>query len=202
MSFSSLDNVKIDLGITDTSLDASLTRWITAAEASIAEYLGYPLELGYREHSTFIRLPKTEITVPFYPLKDVTKIVVDGETWLDQENSIEAGDGYHFETYGEIYAPYGCYFCGQVDIELSSGFDVSGSCRDLPYSIEMAVSWIVSGWKSKSERDPNVKAEAIPGVYSVQFDTTLTGSGNSIMGGVGQTLGEILEPFRIMGVAG
>ncbi|MEM9043511.1 MAG: phage head-tail connector protein [Pseudomonadota bacterium] len=199
----SLDDLKTDLGITGTDKDTELNRFASIASVAVEKHLGFPIERTTSTYSTYERDKVRSITIPFFPVHAITRLVVDGRTWLDtgSDPAIEPRAGFGFTKTGILRAPRYCHFCGDIEIDLESGFYLADDAgpppvvRDLPIAFESAVSGIVRYMLSDRDRDPNVKTESVPGVYTVTFD----GSGPRPVG-LPEESKRALEPYQLRGL--
>lgn len=203
MQLVSIDDVKLDLGIADGDRDALIGRLVTRASAEVAQVVGYPIPRATREHVEAVRHPSRRLLVPFLPLHDVRAVTVDGVTWfdLDAAEPSQPAAGFSFTEWGQIEAPDGCHFRGRVEVRLVSGYRLAdtgtpGEERDLPVAFEAAVAEIVRQRLNSVGRDDNVRAESVPGVYSVTF-----GSDTPSAVGVPPSVWQMLAPYRLVRAA-
>jgi hypothetical protein len=189
MKLTTLENLKLDLGIEGTDEDAFLDRAILIASAQVASVVGYEIE---REART-IRLHSVEaaafVMVDALPLHAVTKVTVEGEVWLDDDFRIDAGTGFAFTPWGVIRAPYGKAFVGEIEIKLESGYILDDPDRDLPLAFESAVAEIVKLRRFAKDRDPSVQSESVPGVHSVTY---IQGNTDTVP----KSAFDLLDPYR------
>jgi hypothetical protein len=202
MKLVSLADLKLDLGVADATHDALLDRLNEIASAEVLDIVGYPVERAVRVHADYVATPARAISIPFAPLHDVTKLVVDGVTWLDTGEGVEAEKGFGFTPWGVIRAPYGKRFFREIEITIESGYYLADDegppavTRDLPLAFERAVAEIIRPRFHAVERDPSVRAEAVPGVYSVTF---ADGGGGSLK--APPSAYDALAPYRLVRVA-
>jgi hypothetical protein len=200
MQLISLDNLKLDLGVADNERDALLERLNDKASAEVEAVVGYPIERAVRTHKEHVSRASTQLLIPFLPLHAVTKITVAGEVWFDlnADPAIEPGNGFGFTQWGTVLAPYGCAFAGDVELELESGFRLENTLehdRDVPLAFENAVGEIVKQRLHAIGRDPNIRTESVPGVFSVTF-----GNETASATGVSPLVWQMLAPYRIVRV--
>lgn len=198
MKLITLENLKLDLGVTGADQDATLERLNEKASAEVEEFVGYPIARAARTHVVRLREPSGYCLIPFVALQSVAKITVEGDVWLDTAATppIDPGKGFGFTSWGTIRAPYGRAFVGEVEIAFTSGYLLEGAGRDLPLAFENAVAEIVKQRLHAIGRDPNIRAEAVPGVYSVTF-----GGDTPSATGVSTLVEQLLAPHRLVRVS-
>lgn len=198
MPLVALADIKAGLRITGSADDALITSLEVRAQALIEDYLGYPLELSAaRSFQRRFDVPARSFQVPFGKVRSISRLVIGGQVILDTTEGIVAGEGFAVRESGLIYPPDCVAFCGEVDVTFESGYrlaDDGADLRDLPAGIEHAAIETVGGLLARAGRDPNVTAEAVPGVSSVQYERAL------IAQGLPPTAVEALQRFMIRGI--
>lgn len=197
-----LDDLKTDLGIEGTSEDSLLTRLSALAGEVIEKHVGYPIERSTHIYTVTERDRLRTLTIPFYPVHAVTKVTVDGVVWIDEDDpDIETPADWRFTQWGALYAPGYRRFCGEIEVELESGYYLADDAgppavtRDLPLAFELASAEIVKDVRAERLREPGVKSEQIPGVMSVTYERAIRG-----MGELPDTATRFLAPYRAVRV--
>lgn len=159
--------VKQELGITDTSADNKLLNYIRQASDLIARYCNRSFGLQTVEEvflDVCFRGPialRHRPVVSIISLVESTSVIDPADYELDKERGM-----LHRATFGGL----GWHWAGDIVVEYQAGYDL---LNDYPYDIERACVLLVKQSYFASTRDPTIRSEDIPGVasYSYGFGT-------------------------------
>src|SRR5262245_289860 len=186
-----LDDLKLELGITGTTEDAALQARITRLSEQIAEYCDRVL--GLREvEETFAftgngccRCPCAGPT-PFplvltqYPVTEITSLT---------RNDVEiTPDEYDLDAEAGLIWPRAGLWSGRIVAHYSGGYDLPDGA---PATLESAVIETVRVRRAFSAADPTIRDVSHLGVSVGYYSQPLTSSG-----GMSQSVAESLDPFR------
>lgn len=190
-----LERVKLELGITSDTSNDLLSAKINEASSAIQAYLGFVLG---RETVTETFRPDTyhvwreQLLLTRTPVVSITSAEEDDVTVETDEYEVDSGTGSLYRLDSSGYRS--CWqFCKSAEVVYVAGYKMPGEVgRNLPEAIEAACIALVRSFWFNRTRDPLVKSEEIPGVMSQSY----------WIGGVGQS-GELppdvitmLHPFR------
>lgn len=180
-----LATAKEELGIAaeDTSQDAKLTRWIHEVSGQICAYCDRILG---RE------TVKQTFTMGWYgylgPLTLTRRPVAYIDSISAGEQLLTTADYRYAPTSGLLYRNYGRWV-GDVVVQYQAGYQLLG---ELPYDLERACLLLLQ-YRQTTPRDQSIRAESVPGVYSVDYWVgTVPGSSNSMPADVIS----LLTPYR------
>jgi Phage gp6-like head-tail connector protein len=187
-----LATAKEELGITDNSQDAKLTRWIHEASGAINAYVDRILA---REtvRETFVT-DATGFLGPL-PLRRYPVAFIDS---LSMGGQSQVAGTYRFDMFkGLLYLNFGRWF-GEVVVQYQAGYQLLG---ELPYDLERAclllLQWRMSS-SGSSGRDPSIRAESVPGVYEVQYWVGSVPGGSTAA--LPADVTALLAPYKDVGV--
>ena len=194
-----LTTVKAELGITNTSEDANIAKWITQASGEIASYCNRTLvketvKQVYRV--LFVRGLQREheeqIVLSRAPVSSITSAVLDGTALVEGTDYERDADGhlYRLDTYGNAVR----WFFGRLEVTYQAGYDLTDA-RISPV-IRACIS-LVKLIRSASTRDPLVKQESVQGVGEVQY---WVGGVPGTVGNLPPDIQAMLDPFRDVAV--
>lgn len=190
-----VDVVKSELGISDTSQDTLLAKLIDQASDAIVSFCGRPFAReDYRE--TVPGYGTNRLLLSRTPIVQISSVVADSEIITDYllENA-EAGILYRKR--GWQWAPtLGWHITWQpvggsenlnFTVDYTAGYVLpgdEGDTRTLPHDIERACIDTVKAWFHARERDPAVTGEGV-GDYQASYAQGLPAS-----------VRQLLEPWR------
>jgi hypothetical protein len=171
-----LATIKDELGITDTSLDAKLSRYITEASGIIAEWCNrvFAIETvtetmrNASRRSYSISNPwqgqQQALILQRYPVVSLISIS-ENDVLLDPSNyEVDAinGEIQRLDSNGQ----YSLWSAAKIVINYSAGFALP---TGLPSGIERACIMLVKQFAASGDRDPMVQSERTDGIGSTQF---------------------------------
>jgi len=176
-----LSQVKLHLGIDTDDLNTYLGEVIKMVSAQIEAYLNYPL--GQRTITETLPSDASHhLRLSFWPIVSVEHVKYDGTTVATTDYTLQEPEK------GLIYNDEGWIYTGQeftYEVKYVHGYvlpSFTSGTRDLPYDLEMAaIAAIKEAYYSRNV-NPNIKSEAVQGVYSVSY---ANGGGGSVAGGGG-----------------
>lgn len=189
-----LATVKAALGITDTSEDANLSKYITQASGDIRAYCNRIfLKQTYKEtfRVLFVRGLQREhldqVCLSVSPLATIDSLTLDSATLTENTDFERDGEGnlYRLDAYGNGVR----WYFGRLVVQYDAGWEYTS----LPSPIGHACIDLVKLARSASTRDPLVKAESIPGVGDVQY---WIGDVPGTVGNLPPNIQAELDPFR------
>lgn len=188
-----LDTLKDELGITDSSQDTRLQRWISDSSAQIADYCNrvFGWELVEETFQT-ARLERhsEELRLSRWPVTEVDSVMVDGMALTTDDWEVDdrtgalyrLADGHRIRWHGRtIVVTYG------------GGYHLLG---DFPRSLEQATLVIMRQRRAAVIRDPSVRSENVPGVYEVSYFNPVSGSSTSDDGAMPPEAASLLDRHR------
>lgn len=172
-----LTTVRDELGLTDTTSDTKLTRYINAASKKISQYCNRvfvteTVQETWRAPANpsgglAYNLSDEPLHLSRWPVQSITSVVVDGAAPLvantDYIFEPDTGNLYRLDANGRYaawsfnYTLVVTYVAGYVDQEDDVAFAALNLVRLLWYS---------------QPRDPTIKSESTVGVDSVTYDTS------------------------------
>lgn len=189
----SLTNAKAELGITVTTYDTILARYITSASAAASQYCnrvfvveGVQDQMFSIRDSVLFRNRADVLQLSRWPVVDIISVVVDGTTLVENTDFLTDtvnGQLTRIDSDG-LRTPW----CGQsIIVNYESGYEA------IPADIEDAVLRMVASRYSAKGRDRNVKAETVDGVGSRQY-WIATGAE---AGNMSPDVSDILDNYRV-----
>jgi hypothetical protein len=179
INLTTLDNLKLELGITDTDSDDQLELWIAQASAVAARYCNrvlavetvtetfrnagsYPYEWFYRcgEGRSF-----DGITLTRYPIVSIASVTVDGTVLDTSEYEHDETEVYRLSTAGY---PTRWWFGKSIVVSYVAGYTipVTAAYADL----ERAVIAMIRDFRAVTLReDPNLKRRRTDGVSELEW---------------------------------
>jgi hypothetical protein len=193
-ALTTLDTVKSVLGISGSTDDSYLTLAIGQASGLIANYCNRVFALETVQDAIRPSIDTYPWNVPGglspvqltrWPVTTITSVTEDGTT-------LTAGTGYEVDkARGQLWrldmnGNLMAWRTVRIVVAYAGGYVLppSGS-RTLPVDLEMATIDMVKAQYMARSRDPLLKGEAVPGVYSAQYDlSSNAGSGlpDSVVG--------------------
>lgn len=155
-----LATVKVDFGISDTSQDVKIARWIKEASGEIARYCNRTFGLE-RVRETFY-FPTGNFDGQIYltrtPVQSIVSVIGNSETLDVAAYAVDGSSGAVRRPDGNTLT--GWPFYSSV-IEYWGGYAL---LDDLPYDIERACLDTIKGYSYKQKQDPMLKEFEVPGV--------------------------------------
>jgi hypothetical protein len=189
-----LDTVKTELGLTDSTYNALLTRFIKVASSAIETFCGR--DFAYQVITETIPMGgEQRILLSRFPVVSLTSVTYEGVTVDSAKyvlSSPEAGfldniSGRWNNTNGEY----------DYVISYSYGYNLPGSLtRNLPYDIEQAAIELVKHYYHTYDNDGNVAKETVPQVYETTYNNGIVGAkGNKTE--LPERVISLLQPHRL-----
>ncbi|MCA1971315.1 MAG: phage head-tail connector protein [Caenispirillum sp.] len=172
-----LDTVKAELGITDTSLDTYLTRAINAASEQIEGHCGRVF--GSRTVSEVFRLDRCRprIMLNHWPVTAVGSVTEDGAAVPEAERPIE--DGIFLRRLDGDGAD-SLWTAAKIEVSYTAGYVLpAAEGANLPADVEQACIDLVRLRYHAKDRDPALKSEKILDVIAQSWDTGGTDGGQT-----------------------
>lgn len=200
-NLTTLANVKGDLNIVDTSQDAYLTTLIARASAAVANYCNRVLpaetvtETFYEDRDSYPwETPGgvSPLQLTRWPAQSVASVVENDDDLISgfgDDFVVDLGRGQLTRLNPNGYA---CSWPAQNIV-----VNYVGGYTTIPADLEDACSRLVKGMFYARQRDPALKSENIPGVYSASYATS--GSGAAV--GIPADIAALLDNYRVPVVA-
>jgi len=189
----SLDDLKLALGIADTTEDATLQAAITFQSRIIAEYCERRFGLAeVVETFTFDRyedmLQRQALTLSLYPVVEVTEVLSAGTGATD----------YSFDpASGRLWMTTGYCWVDTVTVSYSGGYDLP---EGAPARLQRAVIDAVNAGRTSSYRDPTIR-EVQHGDARVSYFTPSVSSTTGSSDFLSAAAAELIKPYRRLHVA-
>jgi hypothetical protein len=198
-----LDTAKEELGITGTSYDARLKRWIREESAAVETFCGRKLvnetlqqvftgdQVGHR----------TDLILALYPVTEVVSVTWNNEVLTPDQWQLD-GDAGLLRRYSQVddcwvpwfgppdqywYLGYG--YPNTITVQYTGGYTLGD---DLPPDIEAAVLMQLGYRKTAGQRDQTIKSETVPNVLSTTYFYGNPGDNAAILPAAAARL----EPYR------
>jgi hypothetical protein len=189
----SLDDLKLALGITDTSEDATLQAQITFQSQIIADYCDRRFGLA-QVIETFSFDPgenllvRQALTLSLYPVFEVIEVSTQGATAADYDLD---------PTSGRLWMPNGLsdYWPGTVSVVYSGGYDLP---EGAPARLQRAVIEAVNLGRTSGTRDPSIR-EVQHGDTRISYVSPGFATGSS--GHLSASVIDLIRPYRRLTVA-
>jgi hypothetical protein len=166
-----VDTVKLELGVTDTASDDLILTLIHQASNIIAVHCNrifgleevvetyWPERLYWSERTDTFLLKRT-------PVDAISNVTLDGTVLPPSEYRVDNDSGLLYRLDGSSWPWCWWSFSRQVVIEYSGGYNLLGT---LPYALERAAISLVKQYWSSVERDPALRAIDVPGLGRQEF---------------------------------
>jgi hypothetical protein len=164
-----LATAKEDLGISDSSQDAKLSRLITAASRAVATYLNRVMAKETVVETIRFDDVQEYVVLQRAPVVTITSAVEDGTTVDadEYETDQDSGTLYRLDASGYRHV---WIACKSLVVTYEGGWVLPGnSGRTLPEDIEQGTLAMLRGVWSASGRDPMLKAERVDGVGELEY---------------------------------
>lgn len=207
-ALTTLDRVKLELGINNDANDVLLTARVAAA-SSLIDGMCWPslkretvIERFYPEHwgecAEYLILDRS-------PAAQIIGVTADGVSLTAAESDYYYGindqaewrlDGERRRLYRQATTGRHKHwsFCNNIAVAYVGGYLLPGQeGRDLPVEIEEACVELVSGWWLSRGRDPGLRARENVGVSRFEYQTTTTGLEYGLPEGVALKLKDYLR---------
>jgi hypothetical protein len=201
----SLDDLKLALGITDTSQDAALQSAITMQSRIIAEYCDRRFgRAEVIETFTFdpgeIILQRQALVLSLYPVSAIFEVSTAGATDADYDFDPQSGRLWPGGTWwwpgAPIEAPWRAAFQGKISVTYSGGYDLP---EDAPARLQRAVIECVQSVRTTSAagyRDPTIR-EVQHGDTRISYVSPSFASGAISAGQhLSPSVADLINPFR------
>lgn len=169
-----LVTVKDELGVTDASQDDRLNRWISETSGFIRSYCNrtfaqeqvremWRVSERFPRHEGFVQLRR-------YPVVSIDGIEEDdGDALTTDDYEVDAERGWLWRMRGQTAGVGGCR-CPWRARKLSVTYTAGYALLDgLPYGIETACIETIKHRAAARNRDPNLRAQEIPGELVQQW---------------------------------
>lgn len=190
-----LERVKLELSITDSSKDAILNAKIDEAGSDIEAFLGYRVA---RETvtETFWQAPVNEapeyILLERFPVASITSVTLDDDLLASSLYRLDANTGILYKL-DDAGLGSTWFVSESLVIVYVGGYLLPGeSGRNLPFAIEAAVVDLVQDFWFAKGRDPSAMEEDIPGVMRIRRWVGAVGAAGELPPSVTSKL----TPFR------
>jgi Phage gp6-like head-tail connector protein len=186
----SLDDLKLALGITDTSEDATLQAQITFQSRIIAEYCDRRLAFGEAlETFTFDpgeMLPvRQALTLSLYPVAEILEVSTAGATAAD----------YDFDPASGRLWTGGGWTVGEVAVVYSGGYQLPD---EAPARLQKAVIEAINESRTIGARDASIREVQHGDVRTSYFTPTLSTASSGYLSAV---VVDLIKPYRRLYVA-
>jgi uncharacterized phiE125 gp8 family phage protein len=174
-----LAEVRDALGITDTSSDTALTRYINRASAAVENHCGRIFARQTYTQTVRTDRARPSILLEQHPIVSITSVVEDDTTLETDEREFDAATGALYRLDGDDVRT-DWTDNGKVVIVYVAGYLVptqSGAGDDLPADITEAVIEVVKDRYFGNGRDPRLRSETHEGVGSASYLDPRDGDG-------------------------
>jgi hypothetical protein len=187
-----LDIARDELGITDTSYDGRLTRWIESASSAIMDYVGR--ELAREEVSEKISSVGRNgvCLLNRYPVTSIDSVTIgDNNALTTDQYTLDANSGrlmlwgsawpdifdrHAIDVWTPSSADYTRWFVG-VTVHYTGGYLLPDN---VPPQVQDACLLILQRRKAWSSRDPSILSQSVAGVLSTTYAVNAPGADNTI----------------------
>lgn len=185
ISLTTLDNVKLELGITDTNSDDQLTQWIAQASAVAARYCNRTLaretltetfrQTGHHHHH-FFRLHEGRtadgLTLTRYPIISIASVTVDGNLVDASQYEFDETEVYRLTSSGY---PEHWHFSKSIVVVYDAGYTIPVEAQYA--DLERAVIAMIRDFRAVTLRDdPTLKSRETVGVSRLEWWVPTAGS--------------------------
>jgi hypothetical protein len=189
----SIEAVKLELGITDTTEDEKLRAWIHQASGAIEDYCSRVFAL--EEVIETFRTPEFGVeqwlSLSRSPVSEIVS-VTENDVLLTASDHYEVdGDAFLWRVSSNYLTPWASL--GRVSVQYIGGYSL---LDDLPYGVERACLQLIKTYRSRAGRDPMLRSEEIPGVQRFDYQVQPTGDD----GGIPPDVTSLLRPYVRIGV--
>lgn len=170
----SLDDLKVQLGISDSDDDARLNAFILQASAAIAKYCGRVFAKATVTETFFLDDECSRLMLARYPLISVTSVTEDDTALspLDSTTLLQHKDsGILHRLESGLPAPWAA---SKIVVVYEAGYDIEAN--GAPGDLVQACVGQIGNIRSTVTRDPLAKAIDIPGVRRTEYWVGSTGS--------------------------
>ena len=183
-ALTTLQTIKDELGITDTSLDGFLERKINSMSEAIEKYCGR----YFAKRTVTVKLPAPsglDLILPDYPITTVSEVKLDGTAITDYEVYGDTGQlwretGWSTEYYRRGIAQDLVLSTEKIiEVTYTTGYvtetqATANNPRTLPYELENYCIDAVKVEYYKKDVDPNIEQESLLS-SSVKYDRKVSG---------------------------
>lgn len=155
-----LEAVRVGLGVTDNSEDDALARLISQASGRISEYCNRVFAQETVSDTFYLTRRVDELRLNRYPAA-ISSIVENGETlvstaWVARESGLIGRLSNDVPT---------CWPLGKIVVNYVSGYALD----DVPDDIQRATIMLVNQYRYSGSRDPQIRSESVEGIGSSSY---------------------------------
>jgi hypothetical protein len=190
-----LETVKTELGITGSENDVKLSDLICTASDIITDYCKRQFA---EETVSEVFLPERGwrtgecvdcLVLARNPVSDIISVTDNSSALVATDFDLDADTGILYRVAGGSH--YVWNMIGQIEVVYTGGYALLDG---LPRSIERAAVLLVKDMFSAQGRDPRVKSESTPGIYTVDYWVGSVGPAGELPPDITALLG----PYRRM----
>jgi hypothetical protein len=183
-----LESLKIILGISGSAEDATLTLLIKQAGSVIEGHCARPFGRHDEVFSRFLDRPQLRLVLPVRPVASVVSVMVGDAEIAAADYALESSGSGLLRRVGGLW-PQGV----DISVSYSAGWVLPGvDGRDLPEAVERACIALVRLWRAESGLNPLLKSTSAEGVGT---DTFWVGG---LPGGLPPEVESSLAAFRVV----
>lgn len=204
-----VDNVKLELGITGNTEDAKLGRLIDRLSAMVCDYIDVPAAVDGSKTLALETLSETIVKTPWYrgssrvlylarrPVTEIVSIKVGTTTIDPTDYAFDGGKAALWRT-GAVDVPSIAWVAGQnTVVQYKAGWTVpdpnnANATFTLPLPIEGAVIGMIRAARFAADRDPTVKAEWTTDIERIEYWVGQIGEN----GAFPPDIASALDPYR------
>ena len=193
-----LENAYEELGITDTSNDSRMTRWISAASVYAAKWCNRVFALEtvnelWRGSDNWT-VYDTRYPDPYHlarcPVVEIDTIKEHDEPLTVDDYELDAEGGRLWR----LRDGYRSDWCGaRLEVTYTGGYIVPA---ETPPDLEQACLMLLKIRNDGIDRDRSLRAQTIPGVLEEQFNSPSSGTASGTGSAMPAEIADILTPYR------
>jgi uncharacterized phiE125 gp8 family phage protein len=157
-----IDDVRDALGITDSSEDENLARWISQASGAVAKHLNRVLAQETVMETFRLSTVTESLLLSRYPVSSIVSVTEFDTALVSTDYELHAASGVLTRLSDDELI---CWSAGKVGVTYVSGFALD----DVPDEIVRAVIMLVSQYRFSGERDPQLRSETTDGAGSSSY---------------------------------
>jgi uncharacterized phiE125 gp8 family phage protein len=173
-NLTSVSAVRSQLGLTDNSEGENLARWISQASDTISKFCNRVFAEETVAETFRLKCREEGLLLKRFPVSAIVSVVENDITLTATDYELaNEGDG---GVLNRLRSDRECEWpIGKIVVTYTAGYALP---TDLPDGIERAAIMLVSQYRNTSDRDPQIRSEAIEGAGSTSyFDGLETQSG-------------------------
>lgn len=160
-------DVKSDLGITGSTYDTILARYVTESSVDLASACNRVFARETLSELFRLAADRPSLQLRRWPVSSITSVTVDGTGLASTDYEVDAESGLLWRLNGDCRIDWPG---GKVVVVYVAGYDLAGSVStNAPKDLQKAARAIVKAQYLSRGRDPLVKSESVPGVYDVAY---------------------------------